>query len=61
VVADSAAFEPDLARALSNFGIRHSALGRWQDAVLATTEAVGVYRRLALPTAPRSNPTLPGR
>jgi hypothetical protein len=46
LAADSAAFEPDLARALTNFGIRLSALGRWQDAVLAATDAVGVYRRL---------------
>ncbi|MBA2474154.1 MAG: tetratricopeptide repeat protein [Pseudonocardiales bacterium] len=35
------------AHRLDNLGLRLSALGRWEDAVLATTEAVGVYRRLS--------------
>ena len=35
------------AHRLENLGLRLSMLGRWQDAVMASTEAVELYRRLA--------------
>jgi tetratricopeptide (TPR) repeat protein len=41
------AFEPDLAAALGNLGIRLSKLGRPEEALEAATEAVQLYRQLA--------------
>jgi tetratricopeptide (TPR) repeat protein len=41
------AFEPDLARALNNLSVDLSNLGRREEALAATSEAVEVYRRLA--------------
>ena len=41
------AFLPDLAAALNNLGIRHSALGQREAAMKATQEATGIYRKLA--------------
>ena len=58
--ADSATFDPHLARALTNFGIRLSVLGRWEEAVMTTTEAVGRYRRLAELNATAFEPDLAG-
>lgn len=45
--ADPAGFEPDLATALNNLGIRLSNLGRREPAPAATEEAVETYQRLA--------------
>ncbi|MGH3939356.1 MAG: tetratricopeptide repeat-containing protein, partial [Pseudonocardiaceae bacterium] len=42
-----AAFEPDLAMALTNLGAMLSGLGRWEEALAAMVEAVEVSRRLA--------------
>jgi tetratricopeptide (TPR) repeat protein len=41
------AFEPDLAMSLTNLGAMLSGLGRREDALAATGEAVEIYRRLA--------------
>lgn len=35
------------AHRLDNLGLRLSTLGRWEDAMMTTADAVGVYRRLA--------------
>jgi tetratricopeptide (TPR) repeat protein len=45
------AFLPDLAMALNNLGIRYSNLGRREEALQPTEEAVGIYRELS-----QSNP-----
>jgi tetratricopeptide (TPR) repeat protein len=45
------AFLPNLAGALNNLGIRYSELGRREEALLPTEEAVGIYRELS-----QSNP-----
>ncbi|MFJ4953296.1 tetratricopeptide repeat protein, partial [Streptomyces sp. NPDC088760] len=42
-----AAYEPDLARSLSNLGIWLAAAGRRVEALTSTEEAVKIYRRLA--------------
>lgn len=47
-VAPSDAFEPDLASSLNNLGIRLSGLGRREEALAATGEAVEIRRRLAV-------------
>ncbi|MGE5257784.1 MAG: tetratricopeptide repeat protein [Hyphomicrobiales bacterium] len=44
---DSAAFLPDLAMSLNNLGIRYSEVGRRQEAVAPTEEAVTIHRKLA--------------
>ncbi|MCA1657421.1 MAG: tetratricopeptide repeat protein [Actinobacteria bacterium] len=44
---DPAAFEPDLARALTNLGADLSDLGRLPDALAATIQAVDIRRGLA--------------
>ncbi|WP_203351777.1 tetratricopeptide repeat protein [Streptomyces sp. Sge12] len=49
------AYEPDLARALSNLGIYLSGVGRRAEALDAVEEAVEVHRRLADPVT--GNPT----
>ena len=41
------AFLPDLAMSLNNLGIRLSNLGRREDALKASQEAVDIYRALA--------------
>uniref|UniRef100_UPI001EF6B414 tetratricopeptide repeat protein n=1 Tax=Frankia sp. Cj3 TaxID=2880976 RepID=UPI001EF6B414 len=45
--ANRAAFEPDLARSLTNLGVWLSGLGRREEALAATEQAVEIYRRLA--------------
>jgi tetratricopeptide (TPR) repeat protein len=45
---------------LENLGLRLSTLGRWEDAVMATTEAVGLYRRLAATNRTAFEPDLAG-
>ncbi|MGH3570134.1 MAG: tetratricopeptide repeat protein, partial [Pseudonocardia sp.] len=40
-------FEPDLASSLNNLSVMLSNLGRREDALTATTDAVEIYRRLA--------------
>src|SRR5205823_3660573 len=45
--ANPAAFEPNLATALTNLAVRLSNLGRREHALVATEEAVAVCRRLA--------------
>ena len=45
--ARPAAFEPALARALSNLSVLLSGLGRREEALAATAEAAEIYRRLA--------------
>ncbi|MCK9921770.1 tetratricopeptide repeat protein, partial [Frankia sp. AgPm24] len=45
--ANPAAFEPDLARSLTNLGALLSGLGRREEALAATEQAVEIYRRLA--------------
>jgi hypothetical protein len=47
VEIDTEAFLPDLAAALNNLGIRYREVGRRQDAVAPTEEAVATYRTLA--------------
>jgi tetratricopeptide (TPR) repeat protein len=47
VEVDPDAFLPDLASALNNLGIRYSEVGRRQDALAPTEEAVEIYRALA--------------
>ncbi|MFN6339657.1 MAG: tetratricopeptide repeat protein [Cyanobacteriota bacterium] len=41
------AFLPDLARALNNLGVMYSELGRREEALKPTEEAVGIYGELA--------------
>jgi tetratricopeptide (TPR) repeat protein len=48
------------AHRLENLGLRVSMLGRWEDAVMATTEAVGLYRRLAANNPTDFEPDLAG-
>jgi tetratricopeptide (TPR) repeat protein len=48
------------AHRLENLGLRLSMLGRWEDAVMATTEAVGLYRRLADTNRAEFEPDLAG-
>jgi tetratricopeptide (TPR) repeat protein len=48
------------AQRLENLGLRLSMLGRWEDAVMATTEAVGLYRRLAANNPTEFEPDLAG-
>lgn len=48
------------AHRLDNLGIRLSTLGCWEDAVMATTEAVGIYRRLAATDHAAFEPGLAG-
>ncbi|MBL7519161.1 tetratricopeptide repeat protein, partial [Frankia sp. CNm7] len=45
--ANPAAFEPDLAAALTNLGAMLSGLGRREEALVTTEQAVEIYRRLA--------------
>jgi len=47
LAADNPAFQPDLASALNNLGIRYSEVGRHQDALTATEEGTSLYRALA--------------
>jgi tetratricopeptide (TPR) repeat protein len=42
-----AAHRPDLARSLTNLGVRYSELGRPADALPCAQEAVAIYRELA--------------
>ncbi|MFJ3923996.1 tetratricopeptide repeat protein, partial [Streptomyces sp. NPDC090022] len=46
VAGNPAAYEPDLARSLSNLGNRLSGVGRWAEALIAVEEAVEIGRRL---------------
>jgi tetratricopeptide (TPR) repeat protein len=48
------------AHRLENLGLRLSMLGRWEDAVMATTEAVALYRRLADTNRTEFEPDLAG-
>ena len=48
------------AHRLENLGLRLSMLGRGEDAVMATTEAVGLYRRLAANNPTDFEPDLAG-
>ena len=47
IAQGDAAFLPDLASALNNLGIRYSEVGRRQDALAPTEEAVQLHRELA--------------
>ena len=51
-------YRPDLARSLSNLGIRFSELGRPAEALPATEEAVTMYRELAAASPDRYRPDL---
>ena len=48
------------AHRLENLGLRLSMLGRWEDAVMASTEAVALYRRLADTNRTEFEPDLAG-
>ncbi len=54
---EETAFRPDLAMALNNLGNRYSEVGRRQEAVAPTEEAVSLYRELAT-TNPAFRPDL---
>ena len=41
------AFEPDLARSLSNLAVMLTWLGRWKEAMAARSRAIQIRRRLA--------------
>jgi hypothetical protein len=51
----------DLARSLSNLGIRLSDLGRPAEALTAEQEAVAMYRELAAASPDRYRPASPDR
>ncbi|MFI1585100.1 tetratricopeptide repeat protein [Embleya sp. NPDC020630] len=55
---DPAAHEPDLARSLSNLGIRLSEVGRRGEALTAEQQAVGIRRRLAAENPAAHEPDL---
>jgi Tetratricopeptide repeat len=56
--ADPGRYRPDLARSLSNLGMRFSALGRLAEALPVTEEAVAMYRELAEADPGRYRPDL---
>jgi hypothetical protein len=52
--AANPAYQPDLAAALDNLGVRYSAVGRRHDAIAPAEEAASLYRSRPPPTPPTS-------
>ncbi|MER6640996.1 tetratricopeptide repeat protein, partial [Streptomyces microflavus] len=59
-VGNSAAHEPGLATSLSSVGVRMGEVGRWEEALAVTEEAVEIYRRLARDNSVAYEPALAG-